>query len=50
MLSDQLYQFDFGLGARTSWGQSSMTYPGFELDTLNSLAIENRVMCRAIGL
>ena len=37
-------------GAQTSWGRSSDLHAGLELDTLNSIGIENRVICRVIGL
>ena len=42
-------KFEARRGARTSWGQSSDLHAGLELDTLNSIGIENRVISRAIG-
>jgi hypothetical protein len=43
-------KFEARLGARTSWGQSSDLHPEVELDQLSGMGIENRVICRAIGL
>jgi hypothetical protein len=37
-------------GARTSWGKSSDLRWEVELIDLSSPGIENRVICRAIGL
>ncbi len=43
-------KFGSRFGARTSYGKSSDLHAGLELDHLNSTGIENRVICRAIGL
>ena len=37
-------------GAQTSWDKNLDLRSGLELDDLSGVGIENRVICRAIGL
>ena len=43
-------KFEARLGARTSLGKSSDLRSEVELDHLSGIGIENRVICREIGL
>jgi len=43
-------KLDTRRGARTSYGESSVLHSEVELIDLSSPGIENRVICRAIGM